>query len=64
MNLKQFDTLIKQIQACNDYLDGKVHPPEIVEVAKLGAQQAVAGHRSVLMDQLKNAGLDLEEFND
>lgn len=63
MTKEELQSLIKLIQDCDNYLEGRTHSQWIGEIASSAAQRAVIERKESLYDRLRGAGLNLVEEN-
>lgn len=55
--------LMKNIQDCSDYLEGRSHTNDIKSLADHAARRAVMERQANLIERLKGCGLNLVDDN-
>lgn len=63
MTYAELRQVMKSIQDCTDYLEGKAHTNDIRALAEHAARRAVMERQANLIERLRNAGLNLVEEN-
>lgn len=61
MNREELIHILSRIKDCEDYLNGKVHGPEIKSIAQNGAMEAVIQYQVKLLTMLEESGLQIEK---
>lgn len=62
MTQDELTQIICALKDCNDYLEGRMHSPNLQRIAKQGADEAVKEYRQMLMMDLQDAGLVIEDY--
>lgn len=60
MNLQDFNSIIHQLNDCDNFLQGKAHSNHLAEIAKAAANREILERRNNLLERLRDAGLNLE----
>ena len=59
MTYAELRQVMKSIQDCTDYLEGKAHSNDIRALAEHAAKRAVMERQANLIERLRNSGLNL-----
>lgn len=60
MTEKEFQAIVRSLNDCDDYLNGRAHTSNIAEIAGHAARRAVIERKQNLFDRLREGGLKLE----
>jgi len=59
MTYDELRKVFKNIQDCDDYLEGRRHTEHVAKLAEFAAKRAVMERKVSLIERLKEAGLNL-----
>lgn len=60
MTLDELEQLMRSIQDCDDYINGRKHSTRVAQLAEYAAKQAVLERKHNLLDRLREEGLRIE----
>ena len=60
MTLDDLEKLMRMIQDCDDYINGRKHSTSVAQLAEAAAQRAVLERKQNLLDRLRQEGLRIE----